>query len=607
MEPVRLQLTYRLAAPVARVWPILADTERLNRQLGLPPTTAIAVGEEPVRHARVRARLMGLSLEWREEPFEFVEREHYWVRRRLTRGPIREFNGGMRFREVDGATEVRIESEFLPAGAAALPFIHALLRKTHHDCDAMIEGVRTHLAEPEKMPYQAADRVTEGSRGATLQRLRAAVDPTFRSIPLADALLDHIAGAGDAHLVRMRPFQLARMWGSDRSATLSLCLRAAREGVLDLSWDLLCPNCQGARNRWKSLDEVHERSHCDDCQISFGANFDQALEVTFRPNPRYRLVDDAVFCSGGPRNTPHVAAQTVLEPSGSHAWQLRLDPGRYRLRNLTADLACELYITEEAQTVEARAVLEEDRLCMDADEEVLCSAGARLQLANHTSTRQQVILERLLSFEDRATAARVSVCQEFRGLFAREALSPGVQLGIRTLPLMFTDLKGSTALYNELGDASAYALVRDHFALLQSLVSRHGGGVVKTVGDAVMAAFPAAADALACALEVRGELARFNASARQPIRLKLGIHQGPCIAARSYEERLDYFGSTVNLAARTHEQSSGDDVVVTEAIFADPAVAHLLEGVRAERFVADLRGIGEVALVRLLGGEGVGR
>ena len=249
---------------------------------------------------------------------------------------------------------------------------------------------------------------------------------------------------------------------------------------------------------------------------------------------------------------------------------------------------------------EVAAVFDEPGLEVDAGEGAMRSGVLTLRVENRTSTRQQVILERFVDFEDRATAAAVSVFQEFRDLFGRsELLSPTTQLGIQTLPLLFTDLKGSTALYGRLGDASAYVLVRDHFALLQQRVARHGGGVVKTIGDAVMAAFPTPGDAVRCALEIHRDLDSFNQARGEPLSLKIGLHQGPCIAVRSYDDRLDYFGGTVNLAARTHEESRGDDVVVTAAMLEDPEVSELLAPVRKERFRAELRGIGEVDLVRV--------
>jgi len=593
------EFAFTLPAPPARVWPVLADTERLNRRLGLPPVRPEPLAGRTVNRALVRARLHGLALEFEEEPFRYVEGEHYWVRRRFRGGPLVEFNGGARLRETPEGTEAVFAFEIVPRNAAGRLLARVLAEKSRRDLEGAIAEVRAHLAGASPAAFgRGVDLAPLAVREGVRARLRAA-DPTFLQTPGADRLCDYLAEAGDVALARMRPYTLTDRLGLARHAALRLCLRAARAGVLDMSWDLLCPNCLGAGNRWGGLEEVEGRGHCPSCRITYDANFDRAVEVTFRPNPRYRVVDAGTYCGGGPRTTPHVVLQWVLAPGADAAPEVRLAPGRYRLRNLTADLAAHLYAEEGDCPDALTAHAEEDHLRLDPATGRVRAGRVRVALANQTPEPQQFILERVASYEECATAAAVTVHQEFRDLFSSAALAPGVELSIRTLPLLFTDLKGSTALYRRLGDAGAYALVRDHFDLLRSLVAAHGGGVVKTIGDAVMAAFPTPADAAACALSIHRAVARFNEGRAEPVRLKVGLHQGPCIAARSYDDRLDYFGSTVNLAARTHEESRGDDVVISDSLLEDPGAAALLAGVPRETWTADLRGLGGVTLHRL--------
>jgi adenylate cyclase len=282
-DPILFELNYHLAAPVERVWPILADTDRLNRQIGLPPARREAIGSGPVNRGRVRARLKGLALEFEEEPFRYVEGDHYWVRRRITRGPLREFNGGIRFVSTPTGTEVQVRSEFVPANAVGRALVRALCEKTRRDFDGAIAGIRAHLAEERPNAYgEGVDIAPPASRAATLERLRAA-DPALLREPLAGRLTEHLASGGEAELARIRPFALARRWGVERWEALRLCLQATRAGVLDMSWDLLCPNCRGPENRWSSLSQVQERGHCESCRISYDANFDRAVEVPAQP------------------------------------------------------------------------------------------------------------------------------------------------------------------------------------------------------------------------------------------------------------------------------------------------------------------------------------
>ena len=160
------------------------------------------------------------------------------------------------------------------------------------------------------------------------------------------------------------------------------------------------------------------------------------------------------------------------------------------------------------------------------------------------------------------------------------------------MAVLFTDLRHSTRLYRQIGDAPAFGLVIDPFAVLRGAVEAEGGAVVKTIGDAVMAAFRRPVAALRAVLAAQSALAVPQGGGRPPL-LQAGIHYGPCIAV-TLNERLDYFGSTVNIAARLEALSSGSDVVISGAVRDDPEVAALLQGgtgLRASALEAALKGL----------------
>jgi class 3 adenylate cyclase len=168
---------------------------------------------------------------------------------------------------------------------------------------------------------------------------------------------------------------------------------------------------------------------------------------------------------------------------------------------------------------------------------------------------------------------------------------------------MFTDLKGSTELYDVLGDAAAYNLVRDHFAFLLDRVQRNHGFVVKTVGDAVMAAFSRPDDAVRAALAIQDDIATFNAAhAATPIMVKLGVHAGSCIAVTT-GDTLDYFGATVNIAARLEHQCRGGEVIVSETVAKDAETGAALADRTLLEETATLRGVS--APVRFVRVEGL--
>jgi class 3 adenylate cyclase len=205
-----------------------------------------------------------------------------------------------------------------------------------------------------------------------------------------------------------------------------------------------------------------------------------------------------------------------------------------------------------------------------------------------------------LEFEPFLSGGTLLTRQTFRKLFRSEHVNEAEGLGVRQVTFLFTDLKGSTALYERLGDLNAYALVREHFAFLDAVIHGHAGAVVKTIGDAVMAAFSRPADAVAAALHMLNDIGQFNREHGEPaVILKIGAHCGPSIAV-TLNENLDYFGQTVNIAARVQSFAGPSEICLTEAVYAAPGVRELLAAHEIVAFEAPLRGVeGRAAVYRV--------
>jgi class 3 adenylate cyclase len=226
-----------------------------------------------------------------------------------------------------------------------------------------------------------------------------------------------------------------------------------------------------------------------------------------------------------------------------------------------------------------------------ADREVV-TPTASITIHNATSALQSIILERTAWNDQAVTAVELSTVQAFRDWFATQALRPDVQLGISSLAILFTDLRGSTQLYRMIGDAPAFERVLEHFDILRRSVDAHAGALIKTIGDAIMAAFLDPVQGVAAALDILEGMAELNRTRTDyPLRLKLGLHAGPAIAV-TLNERLDYFGTTVNIASRLEGQAQGDDLIVSAEVMRQPAVQRLLSDrhVSMEEFSAWLKG-----------------
>lgn len=161
----------------------------------------------------------------------------------------------------------------------------------------------------------------------------------------------------------------------------------------------------------------------------------------------------------------------------------------------------------------------------------------------------------------------------FRDLIAGQLVPEGQLLGVRSLAICFSDLRGSTALYHRLGDAAAYRLVCQHFQALFGAVAEHQGSAVKTIGDGMMGVFADPAAALHGIVAAHSALSRLNETAglddENRLILKVGLHVGPAIVV-TLNGRLDYFGETINIASRLSELAQGGDVVISQAILQDP-------------------------------------
>jgi class 3 adenylate cyclase len=198
----------------------------------------------------------------------------------------------------------------------------------------------------------------------------------------------------------------------------------------------------------------------------------------------------------------------------------------------------------------------------------------------------------LYQFRPFMTGKRMLTNQTFRDLFRAETIGPG-GLHIKNLAVVFSDLQASTALYERVGDLRALALVRDHFDLLHDVVARHRGAIVKTIGDAVMAAFGEPERALAAAAGMNRAVGRINADG-QGLVLKIGLHAGSCIAIQT-NHQIDYFGRAVNIAARAQSVANGGEIVVTDAIWELPTIPGLVQdyGLRSRPDRVQLRGIAD--------------
>jgi len=553
---------FDLPFPRTAVWPVLSRTDWLNRALGLP---AVDYRTEPLAEGGgavfASARIAGVGLRWREWPFEWVAPEFYLVRRDILSGPLRDAVGGVDFLELPGGgTRLRVHSRLTPRNALGRWLAKTIIGpKAARDMAGVVAHVKKFLHGEihRSLPGLSVSPVNE----AVLQECAGPLRREVRDAGTVGRLVDWLRSAPDVELTHIRPRALAREWKVDQWEMLRVMLSGAQGGLLQFRWEVLCPNCRSSRAPLTtSLAGLKRESHCDVCQIRFDAEFDRSVELKFIVHPAVRKVPEQTFCLAGPGGKPHVLIQLLLQPGETRDWKWPAKGAGLRLRSpqVKQSRPCEEVAGKGSGKIECRP---------DGFHFAPEAIRDGWTISNPNPFPVQVVLESVAWSDDILTAAAVTNWQVFRDLFAAEAVSPGEQITLSEQSVVFTDLRGSTALYQDLGDARAYAYVRDHFGVLGDAVQKNHGGIVKTIGDAVMAVFSNPSDAFAAAEAMFAGIAEANRQSpdRRQLVLKAGLHVGPCLAINA-NDRLDYFGATVNLAARLVDCSRGGELAVSEDV-----------------------------------------
>jgi len=548
-----------------------------------------------------RAKLGRMTLEWREEPVNWVKNQWFEHIRHFTRGPLSILRAHLRLEPEGGGCKCVYTLDAQAANIFGEILLRAgFFKSAEKSFNTVVGKIERFVAGQSDAPFEIPPPDLGADQQQKIARAVEVIEASPHGHGLAKPLADYATTGLEAEVVKIRPLELARRWDVLPREAVEVCLEATRAGLLNLRWDILCPRCRVAKSISAGLDEMPTGAHCGTCNIDYGRDFSRNVELSFQPAAAIRPITFGEYCMFGPGSMPHVVAQIAVPAGQTRELDAVFDPAPYRLRTLEAGPECD--IEHDGKGFPA-AVLSATEIVAGERQE-----AGHLQLINKTGHDRVFVIEERTWERDALTADRVTALQAFRDLFSDQVLRPGDEVAIRRVTLMFTDLRSSTALYEAIGDARAYGLVRDHFALLTQIVRTHDGAVVKTIGDAVMAAFADSASALSAAIEIQNAVRAFNArhaeteSGDDPaITIKIGLHEGPCIAV-TLNERLDYFGTTVNLAARLQGQSAGDDIVISQTIADDPAVGPLLDGAEISSETAELRGFEEPIPFRRLSG-----
>ena len=426
---------------------------------------------------------------------------------------------------------------------------------------------------------------------------------------VVDAIELLVRDAPDSKLCRINVLDFASNSGLNEEHTIAAFLHASRIGLFELSWNVLCPGCGGVLDPHTTLKTVRrDRYECELCAAGHKVTLDEIVEVTFTVTARVRRVAahypqtlsnyeyyQQLFWSSAvdlPEDFESEFEEAILD-------LVELPPGEKAVLSLALPEARVVVfdpITHTAHFLEVRGEPTRERRNISIiiknihapTEPIRLHPGpARLLVENRTEMRvlpavwvtgsavHHIISKR----KPFLTANRLFSNQVFRALYGSDPIDIDQHFSINNLTFLFTDLKDSTALYEHVGDLAAHDLVRKHFDTLADIVVLKAGAIVKTAGDAVMATFPSPDRAVVAALSMREAIERLNQDSKRKnidLLLKIGIHSGPCLAVIE-NGRQDYFGRTVNIAARVQDLATSRAILATKPVVEASESAKYLE------------------------------
>jgi class 3 adenylate cyclase len=481
-----------------------------------------------------------------------------------------------------------------------------------------------------------AAKVKEKALAEKLAGLRKARSWKSKAV---DRLAEHLRQGDDFSLFRVNPLKFAADKALPEVEVIDLFLHAAKGGLFQMEWNLVCPTCGDSVESFRTLSRMNSHFYCTVCDLNSEATLDDFIQVAFTISPEIREIayhrpetlsieefhlkyhfNQAARIPDGPRFIEAVPSLVkglaYLGPGQRKRFEVETAGGTLTFNDLIHHTSTAVAVEGAGAAYAKRepvAVRVEGAKIVAGAERIPPGKAAFL-VENKTAEKASMLIinfppdfkKKPLVFEPFLSGKRVLSTQTFRDLFNSETIQGSEGFGVRDLTILFTDLKGSTAMYERIGDMKAFSLVHQHFEHLRQVIRENSGGFVKTIGDAVMASFLNPVDAVKAALEMNQEIAKFNrALTSKDVILKIGIHKGPCIAV-TLNDRLDYFGQTVNTAARVQGLAGSEEIYVTEDVFAYNGVKGLLRGFKVHGGKVKLKGIQEETQVYRIAPEGAG-
>lgn len=584
---------YDLNMTADQLWRMISDTSEMNRLLGLNQLSF----EENHGKVNGKGKLAFFYHEWEEIPWEWESGSEMKTARKYGKGIIEYVRAHFVLSEIsENSTRLTIYLGWVPRniwGFIILKIANRIYGKkfrnvmngyqSRHDSSIIFtlsEGLEKYAISNTSDTYKANED--------KFNPIRDYLTDHGIETSLVYRLLNYIMNAADNDLYRIKPKVLSKILDVELEKLISVLLHSCKCGLLNLSWDIVCPHCRGVREKHQHLWTIESKATCEVCDIDFSTGGMNIIEVTFSVNPGIRKVEKILYCSAEPSKKPHILLQKSINRGSTYTFTIPDLTKRLRFRTKGK----KSYGILDVETGCSVKNLYWDDL--NSSTVLKCSPGSTVFINNTEKDVENYIIE--ISEDDQYALRPADLFNfhEFREIFADETLAYGISIDIGIQNILFIDIVGSTEYYRNFGDTEAFKTMRKYFARVNDIAKTYNGVIVKTIGDAVMLSFHNPVDTLRCAIKL---ISTFDGSDKSiPLEARISINRGSCLAV-NLDTLIDYFGQTVNIASKLQTFTDAGEISLTDEFVNEQSVSGYL---REKNYTfknsnsAEIKGAGEV-------------
>lgn len=574
---------FNLGSDPEDLWPYLADLNRIFKAIGAIPVYPTTISRNLPRGFQelTHHNLQSLAV-WQEEPIMWEKPYRFGLKRHYRSGLLKSLAISGEMTESDEHTVLTVRIQFIASSLLLrLPlnwyFKYVLKRRLQQE----LQNIDQACSESKEL-YESnkPNKISRGGRKRLDKIIPKLIEETKRK-RIINRLIEFLEKADDDRLERIHPYELAEYWGEKKFSVLNVFLHAADLEMLDFGWDICCPNCNAPKHHFRKFSEAYTPLRCDECDLEYAMDFNKNTQLVFRPNPLIRKIISKQYCTNGPGSKPFRISQHYLDLNEDQYLKVKLQEGTYIFKSFHNKGHLKLHVRESGADNVTLYLTDEDF----QGQEVTISTNPNLVISNRSTRKVVCFLDRENWQKEAIYASEVSSSVDFRSLFARELIKESAKVKATDLTILFTDLMNSTELYLQEGDDMAIGRVMSHFRIIQQIVAEERGGIVKTIGDSVMAVFREPVSALKAIQRIQ-QIFTTSTSLGDSFKIKAGLHMGDCKAV-NLNGKIDYFGTTVNIASRLVDVAKEKEVMLSEAVFDHPEVQLYLEKNSDTFFVKD--------------------